>query len=28
VLGRQFVTGPADSLRRLKDAAEQHPISA
>jgi hypothetical protein len=25
-LGRRFVTGPADSLRRLKCGAEQHPI--
>ena len=28
VFGRRFVTGPADSLRRLKRAAEQHPILA
>ena len=28
ILGRRFVTGPARSLRRLKGAAEQHPILA
>jgi hypothetical protein len=26
LLGGRFVTGPADSRRRLKRAAEQHPI--